>query len=84
MGLLGTKFTMEKIIHISEQEFTRATLQFKRFGIPCLLFAWVPIIGDPLTIAAGILRINFFLFLILVTTGKTLRYLVIAAAVIRW
>lgn len=81
MGLWGAKFTLEKIIRISEQEFTRATRQFKRFGTPCLLFAWLPVIGDPLTLVAGILRINFPLFLILVTIGKAFRYIAIAAAI---
>ena len=78
MGFWGARFTLEKIIRISEQEFTRATRQFKRYGAPCLLFAWVPIIGDPLTIAAGVLKVNFPLFLIFVTIGKALRYLAIA------
>jgi membrane protein YqaA with SNARE-associated domain len=42
------------------------------------LFAWVPIIGDPLTFAAGILRVSFLRFLLLVAIGKTLRYVAVA------
>lgn len=36
--------------------------------------AWVPVIGDPLTFAAGFLRVNVWLFLVLVTIGKAGRY----------
>ena len=39
-----------------------------------LFFAWLPIIGDPLTFIAGILRIRFLLFLVLVAIGKIARY----------
>jgi membrane protein YqaA with SNARE-associated domain len=39
-----------------------------------LLLAWVSIIGDPLTFIAGVLRVNFLLFLILVSVGKISRY----------
>jgi len=40
-----------------------------------LLFAWLPVFGDPLTLVAGILKVNFLLFLILVAGGKISRYL---------
>jgi len=45
-----------------------------------LLFAWVPFIGDPLTFAAGVLRVNFWLFLLLVSIGKAGRYAVVILA----
>jgi membrane protein YqaA with SNARE-associated domain len=56
------------------QQLENATKQFSRFGIWSLLFAWLPIIGDPLTLIAGLLRVNFWLFIILVGIGKALRY----------
>jgi membrane protein YqaA with SNARE-associated domain len=43
-----------------------------------LCFAWVPIIGDPITVVAGILRIRFLWFAVLVTAGKLMRYIVIS------
>lgn len=51
---------------------------FQHYGVWSLLLSWVPIIGDPLTVAAGILRVPFALFLALVAIAKTGRYLVIA------
>jgi membrane protein YqaA with SNARE-associated domain len=80
MGFWGGRFSLEKFFHISEQAFDGATRRFKRYGTLCLLFAWVPVIGDPLTVVAGVLRVNFTLFLALVTTGKALRYLAIVFA----
>jgi len=81
LGLWGSKFLIRKVIRITEKEFARATDRINRFGAVSLLFAWVPVIGDPLTLAAGVSRINFILFLILVTAGKALRYLAIALAI---
>ena len=39
-----------------------------------LLFAWLPIVGDPLTLMAGVMRIRFDLFVLLVALGKGVRY----------
>ncbi|MDO8983047.1 YqaA family protein [Cypionkella sp.] len=58
----------------------RAEGWYRRYGKWSLLLAWVPIIGDPLTLIAGVLREPFPVFLLLVTIGKVGRYLVIAAA----
>ena len=58
----------------------KAESWYHRYGKWSLLLAWVPIIGDPLTVIAGVLREQFPVFLLLVTIGKVGRYLVIAAA----
>jgi len=50
---------------------------FNRYGVWVLLLAWVPIIGDPLTVVAGLLRVRFWLFLMLVAVGKVARYAVL-------
>ncbi|MEX0300159.1 MAG: YqaA family protein [Kordiimonas sp.] len=55
----------------------RATDHFSRYGKWSLLFAWLPVIGDPLTLVAGILRTPFPTFLLLVTFSKASRYGVI-------
>jgi membrane protein YqaA with SNARE-associated domain len=59
---------------IKPDALARATGWFNRFGVWTLLFAWVPVLGDPLTVVAGALRVNFWLFLALVALGKTARY----------
>ena len=52
-------------------------------GTWALLFAWVPVIGDPLTFVAGALRVNLVWFLILVSVGKLARYLVVSYLVLK-
>jgi len=47
---------------------------FTRFGQPALLFAWLPLIGDPLCLLAGLLRLDWRHFLLLVSLGKLARY----------
>ena len=53
--------------------------QINRYGSPALLLAWVPVIGDPLCVAAGWLRVNPWLAALFMALGKFARYLVIAA-----
>ncbi len=65
---------------VRAESLARAQALYRRFGYWSLLLAWVPIIGDPLTLVAGALREPFWRFLLLVTLGKAARYLVLAAA----
>ncbi|WP_108842579.1 YqaA family protein [Kushneria phyllosphaerae] len=60
----------------------RAEQRFRRYGRWSLLLAWVPIIGDPLTLIAGVLRVNLLWFLALVTVGKALRYIVLSVLIL--
>jgi membrane protein YqaA with SNARE-associated domain len=77
LGYWASLGLIKKWLRLSESEFASAEQRFKKYGLLSLLFAWVPIIGDPLTVIAGILRIRLLWFLILVTIGKSLRYCVI-------
>jgi membrane protein YqaA with SNARE-associated domain len=52
----------------------RAARWFERYGIWCLLFSWVPVIGDPLTLVAGLAKVRLLPFFVLVLVGKSLRY----------
>lgn len=63
---------------VPADKLARAEGWYGRFGIWSLLFSWVPIIGDPLTVVAGVLRTPFLTFLVLVTIAKAGRYLVLA------
>jgi membrane protein YqaA with SNARE-associated domain len=51
----------------------------RRYGSPVLLAAWVPVIGDPLCVAAGWLRINPWLSAFFMGCGKVARYVAVAA-----
>ncbi len=50
----------------------------RKYGVICLLFSWLPIIGDVLCFAAGWLKLNFFWSSTLLLLGKLIRYWVIA------
>jgi membrane protein YqaA with SNARE-associated domain len=57
----------------------RSQAWYQRYGKWSLLLSWVPIIGDPLTVAAGIMREPFAVFIGIVALAKIGRYLVVAA-----
>ncbi|HIE20936.1 MAG TPA: DedA family protein [Rhodospirillales bacterium] len=65
---------------VDKEKLDRAGRWFSRYGVWSLLLAWVPFIGDPLTFAAGVLQVNFWLFLLLVSIGKAGRYAVVILA----
>ena len=68
----------KKWLKISEEKFIRAERRFEKYGLVSLCFAWVPVVGDPITVVAGILRIRLAWFVLLVTAGKLLRYIAVS------
>lgn len=50
---------------------------FQRYGVWSLLLSWLPVGGDALTFIAGMMRVNFWLFLVLTAVGKGARYVVV-------
>lgn len=66
---------------ISPAHLDRAEHAFRRWGLWTLLLSWVPVIGDPLTLAAGLLRVPLKLFLPIVLVAKASRYLAISGLV---
>ena len=68
-------------ISLDEAKFQRACRWFNRWGIWCLLLSWLPVVGDPLTLAAGVLRTAFVPFGLLVLIGKAARYLFVLLVV---
>ena len=77
LGFYSRNLSKIKWFPFKDEQIEKSSKWFNKFGRWSLLFAWVPIIGDPLTLAAGLLRVKFIQFLILVTIGKVSRYLVI-------
>ena len=57
----------------------KAVRWLSRYGYWTLLFSWLPIIGDPLCLAAGWLRMRFLPSFILILVGKAIRYSLLAA-----
>lgn len=55
----------------------QAVVWLRRWGYPALLLSWLPLVGDPLCLAAGWLRINFLRSFVFIFVGKGLRYAVL-------
>ncbi len=81
MGAYLGHFRNRRWFPVKPASLAAAEARFQRWGWPGLLLAWLPIVGDPLTFAAGLLRYPFGRFLILVGIGKALRYAVVLGAV---
>lgn len=68
----------------SQKQLERAQNWYRRYGRWSLLGSWLPVVGDPLTVVAGVMREPFVTFVILVTVAKGTRYLLLAAATLAW
>ena len=79
LGYYVHRFKDRRWFPASPQQLEKAQRAYARWGRYSLLASWVPIIGDPITVVAGVLRDRFTVFLALVTVAKAGRYLVLAA-----
>ena len=77
LGFYSRNLSTKRWFPFKDKQIEKSSKWFNKFGRWSLLLAWVPIIGDPLTLVAGLLRVKFVEFLILVTIGKVSRYLII-------
>jgi membrane protein YqaA with SNARE-associated domain len=84
LGRFLSAFRDYRWFPIDGRSFRRATDWFGRYGVWSLLLSWLPVIGDPLTVAAGALRVGLLRFVLLVSIGKAARYLFIAGAYFLW
>lgn len=77
LGRFCLRFEGRRWFPVSPSHRQRAEKLFTRYGQPVLLLSWLPVVGDPLTLAAGLLRMPFAAFLLYVTIGKAARYAVL-------
>ncbi|MDF1527547.1 MAG: DedA family protein [Sedimenticola sp.] len=75
LGRYLLHFRSRRWFYFSEKQIEKAQRWFQRYGFWTLLLAWMPVGGDALTLIAGIMKIRLSLFLLLVGTGKALRYI---------
>ena len=77
---LGKKISLfqnRKWFPVSPDQLERSRKYFQKYGLWSLLLAWVPIIGDPLTLLAGVLKVRFGIFFVVVSISKISRYVFI-------
>jgi len=72
--LISIRYSATSLSKPSQQ---KAVTRLQQYGSPILLLSWLPVIGDPLCVAAGWLRIHWFKSLVFITVGKLLRYIVV-------
>lgn len=81
LGRVATQYRDRKWFPATEAQMAKAEAWFNKYGVWSLLMAWLPVGGDALTVIAGMLRVRFDLFLILVAIGKGARYAAVIAGV---
>ena len=84
LGRFFLHFRDRRWFPVKPQSYARMERWFARWGVWSLLFAWLPVVGDPLTVVAGALRVNLALFVLLVGLGKLGRYAALVAATAGW
>ncbi|WP_303721594.1 YqaA family protein [Malonomonas rubra] len=78
IGRGGSEWLISKLLRIEPSQQQAAGRWFNRYGSWTLLLSWLPVVGDPLCLVSGSLKTPLLHFLLLVTTGKGLRYLSVA------
>ena len=77
LGLKIERYKNKTWFPVSEAKMLQAQGIYQKYGYWSLLLSWTPIIGDPITLIAGLLKENFWRFLLLVSVAKTGRYVFI-------
>jgi membrane protein YqaA with SNARE-associated domain len=84
LGRLLSRFEKQRWFPVRRATVARAEAWYHHYGRWSLLLSWLPVIGDPLTIVAGVLREPLPIFLLLVAIAKTARYLAVVAITQGW
>ena len=82
IGRQVERFRNRRWFPANEAQLERARGWYQRYGKWSLLLSWVPMIGDPLTLVAGVMRERLSTFLVLVAIAKMGRYIAVAAVVL--
>ena len=77
LGLYLLSFKNRRWFYFNDQQIERGQRWFNRYGVWSLLFAWLPIGGDVLTLIAGVMRVPVVQFVVIVALGKSVRYLAV-------
>lgn len=84
LGRYIEHYRQKRWFPVSEEKLQQAQHSYQKYGRWSLLLSWVPIIGDPLTVVAGIMREPWWSFLLIVTFAKAARYSVLLSITLGW
>jgi membrane protein YqaA with SNARE-associated domain len=80
LGIWGGPCIIQRGLKINATSRLRAERWYERWGSWSLLLAWAPVVGDPLCLVGGIMRVSLWRFTLLVAAGKMARYAALAWA----
>ena len=78
IGRYGSTFIIRKVLRIDSSQLVRTKKLYQKFGTWSLLVSWLPIIGDPICLVAGIFKVGWLRYSVLVFIGKFSRYATVA------
>ena len=78
LGMFAARYRDRTWFPVDRAKLEQAEGRYRKYGRYSLLLSWVPFVGDPITVVAGVLREPLWSFLVLVTIAKSARYIVIA------
>ena len=78
LGRFFIRYQNRRWFPIGRDKLAKAETWYSKYGRWSLLLSWAPIVGDPITLVAGILREPFVSFIMIVTVAKTVRYVIVA------
>jgi len=84
LGRFFTRYRDKRWFPVKGASLTKAEAWYRKYGRWTLLLSWAPFIGDPLTLAAGLMREKLLFFILIVAFAKLARYLVVAAIALQW
>ncbi|WP_290784323.1 YqaA family protein [Halomonas sp.] len=84
MGRYARRFQDRRWFPASPAGLARAERWYLRFGEWSLLASWAPVVGDPLTVLAGIFRLPWWRAILLITLAKATRYAVVLLLAQQW
>ncbi len=84
IGLYGGPFLIDRVLRISDKSRSKAEKLYGSYGSWSLLFSWVPVVGDPLCLVGGLLRVRFGTFIVLVLSGKLARFAIVSMIALKF
>ena len=84
IGCKLERFKKKKWFPVTDLQLKKASNWYHKYGKWTLLLSWVPFVGDPITIVAGIFRVPIMYFILIVSFAKTMRYIFIACVALNF
>jgi membrane protein YqaA with SNARE-associated domain len=81
LGLYVERWRTHPRFPVKPDDYVKYQDWYRKWGVWSLLLAWVPVIGDPLTVMAGVMRTPLWLFVLVTGIGKLARYVAVVGAV---